>query len=69
MPNDQPVHVRLRKLRVLREEPQAAIAKAVGLTPSQLSRIESGSRGISADEMGRLLRALRVREDEFARWI
>jgi transcriptional regulator with XRE-family HTH domain len=57
-------------LRRLREElglSAAEVAKALGMSPSKISRIETGSRGLRADDVAAMLGHYKVPEQERAR--
>jgi transcriptional regulator with XRE-family HTH domain len=47
----QEVGAKISELRQERDVSQRALAEAVGLDPSGMSRIESGERGLAVDEL------------------
>lgn len=51
---------RIRSLRVARGLSQAALAKRMGMKPSQLCKIELGHHGLSGSSIRRLADALNV---------
>jgi transcriptional regulator with XRE-family HTH domain len=57
----------LRRLREDLDLSAAEVAKALGMSPSKISRIETGSRGLRADDVAAMLGHYRVPEQERAR--
>ena len=54
---------KLREIRKTRGHSQEHVARALGLSPSQVSRIESGKRGLSIDQLGPWAASLGVRAE------
>lgn len=48
----------LRKIRESKGLSQASVAKAVGISPAHLARLESGKRGLYLDDFVRIVEAL-----------
>lgn len=57
------VGAEIARLRALAGLDQRDLATQIGLDPSAMSRIETGKRGLGADELFRLARALGVDPD------
>ncbi|OLF07649.1 hypothetical protein BLA60_27095 [Actinophytocola xinjiangensis] len=60
------VSIQLRGLREDRGLSGAAVAKALGMSPSKISRIETGARGLSVDDVAALLGHYKVPESQRA---
>ena len=56
---------RLKNLRKTRNMTQAKLDKMAGLTPASVSKIENGKRAMSASELIRIAKALKVRVTAF----
>lgn len=57
----------LRRLREDRGLSAAEVAKALGMSPSKISRMETGNRGLRADDVAAMLGHYKVPEHERAR--
>lgn len=57
----------LRRLREERGLSAAEVAKALGMSPSKISRMETGNRGLRADDVAAMLGHYKVPEHERAR--
>ena len=57
---------RLKEEREYRGFSRDEVARYLGVTPSALSLIESGSRDVSTEELGRLARLFQIRMESLA---
>lgn len=64
-PCNRRLAARLRHLRKARGFTTTTLAKAVGLSQAQISRIETGAQGIRSAVLLRLAKALRVSAEVF----
>ncbi|OLF16990.1 helix-turn-helix domain-containing protein [Actinophytocola xanthii] len=60
------VSLQLRALREERGLSGAAVAKALGMSPSKISRLETGARGLSVEDVAALLGHYKVPEQQRA---
>ena len=60
------VSLQLRALREERGLTGSAVAKALGMSPSKISRLETGSRGLSVDDVAALLGHYKIAEQQRA---
>lgn len=61
--NERDIARKLRDLRLRKGLSQTAVGEALGLSASQVSRIESGKRGLAIEQLGPWARVLGVRAE------